>query len=244
MTDSPDPQIVGLHVRRYKNLTDVWVPWSDGIAIVGVNGSGKTNLLESVTVLAGTPTTLELASPRLQLPAAGDLALLVRRVPEDQPWPPEDARRGRRLAADSDQEWARDVLKEATAWSQWWDDLGATMAATVEAALQDVLPTPVSDFVMALLKDPVVAYRLQAVDLPPTADGSPVRRSFSRVLLAAAVPDEVMPHLGSLPPAFRPLRDNGDDTLPADVGLVAAPCAEGGDLVLSRLVQCVTLRLD
>ena len=49
MTDYPtgDAQrIVGVEVRRYKNLVDVWLPWSDGVALFGINGAGKTNLLE------------------------------------------------------------------------------------------------------------------------------------------------------------------------------------------------------
>ena len=36
-----EPKIVGLEVGRYKNLRDVWLPWSDGIALFGSNGSGN-----------------------------------------------------------------------------------------------------------------------------------------------------------------------------------------------------------
>jgi len=46
MVDRPSevPALVGVEVREYKNLVDLWLPWSDGIATFGVNGAGKTTL--------------------------------------------------------------------------------------------------------------------------------------------------------------------------------------------------------
>ena len=60
-----DLGIVGLEVRQYKNLRDIWLPWSDGLALFGINGAGKTNLLECLALLMGSDQTIDLARPRL-----------------------------------------------------------------------------------------------------------------------------------------------------------------------------------
>jgi len=59
-----EPEIVGVHIPAYKNLTDVWGPWSDGLALVGTNGAGKTDLLEAHALLIGTKECLRLGSGR------------------------------------------------------------------------------------------------------------------------------------------------------------------------------------
>lgn len=60
-------RIVGIHVPLYKNLRGVWLPWNDGLALVGANGSGKTNLLEAMALVIGTPETLACALGRIDL---------------------------------------------------------------------------------------------------------------------------------------------------------------------------------
>ena len=62
MTDVPSnmPAPVAVHVERYKNLSDMWFPWSNGMAFFGENGAGKTNLLEALAILMGTEETISL----------------------------------------------------------------------------------------------------------------------------------------------------------------------------------------
>jgi energy-coupling factor transporter ATP-binding protein EcfA2 len=72
-----EPSLVGVHIPSYKNLVDVWLPWSSGLALVGANGAGKTNLLEALALLMGTEETLRLCKPRLEEGSAAGLSVVV-----------------------------------------------------------------------------------------------------------------------------------------------------------------------
>lgn len=78
MRANSEPSLVGVHIPSYKNLVDVWLPWSPGLALVGANGAGKTNLLEALALLMGTEETLRLCKPRLAEGSAAGLSVVVR----------------------------------------------------------------------------------------------------------------------------------------------------------------------
>lgn len=61
-------ELVRLLVPAYKNLRDVVIPWTSGVTLIGANGAGKTNLLETMALLFGTDETLDRSSDRLALP--------------------------------------------------------------------------------------------------------------------------------------------------------------------------------
>src|SRR5436190_2167820 len=82
------PRILGVDIRRYKNLESVWLPWADGMALFGANGAGKTNLLEALAILLGTEGTVAGCRRRLVTPNADDLALVIEMPPSVLPWPP------------------------------------------------------------------------------------------------------------------------------------------------------------
>ena len=83
------PEIVGVEIRRYKNLANIWLPWSDGMAIFGANGVGKTNLLEALALLLGSPPTLGWAKSRLEQPAPHALSLVAKVRASTLPWSPD-----------------------------------------------------------------------------------------------------------------------------------------------------------
>jgi hypothetical protein len=80
------PELLGVHIRRYKNLVDQWIPWSPGVAFFGANGAGKTNVLEALCLLTGRPDTLLRARERIIAPAAGELRMFCRGTPRGLPW--------------------------------------------------------------------------------------------------------------------------------------------------------------
>ncbi len=89
-SDRGPVRILGIHVPLYKNLQGVWLPWNDGLALVGANGSGKTNLLEAMALLLGTPETLARALGRIDIRQAAGLAVVVTNDHARMPLPPDD----------------------------------------------------------------------------------------------------------------------------------------------------------
>lgn len=100
-------------MRHYKNLAAVRVSLADRNVLYGPNGSGKTNLLEALALIAGTPSTLRNAAHRLSQPEPGAIEIVV------SPWD------GRGAAE--------------THLSDWWHDRGvfdlpASWAEGIEAS--------------------------------------------------------------------------------------------------------------
>src|SRR3954447_4671799 len=83
--------IVGVHIPAYKNLRDIWIRWSDGLALLGANGAGKSNLLEAIALLLGTEETLRRGRHRFDLRVTG-LSVVVRDDQEHMPLPPDGGR--------------------------------------------------------------------------------------------------------------------------------------------------------
>jgi len=134
---APTPIAVkGLHVRRYKNLRDVFVPWSDGMAVFGVNGAGKTNLLECLALLLGTPRTVALASSRLLQPEKDYLAIDVRVDEDHLPMPPDEAFRFT-APLPAEVQGSFPALARAAAGADWWRALGASQGASFSSGLAE-----------------------------------------------------------------------------------------------------------
>jgi len=215
----PEPRLVGVEIRAYKNLRDVWIPWHGGLAFFGVNGSGKTNVLECLALLMGTRRTLDLAAPRIAHPRPGDLALLARPGLAALPWPAglvlawagPLATTRRRSGVGRDGSVA--VLDRAVADAAWWRQLGATRGRTfTESLSSSSLPAVLREYLAGLTRDPVLGYRLIDVERSPSDEdaGSPaVVRRFQLTLLAADLPEDiaVLARSATLPSVLSPLRD-------------------------------------
>lgn len=156
--DRPDRgpvQILGIHVPSYKNVQDAWLPWTDGLALVGANGSGKTNLLEAMSLLLGTPETLTRVRERVDAGQAAGLSVIVTNDHARMPLPPDE-----RFDTFGSQRWAPRYA-QLKADSDWW------RAAN---------PDPGSpEWAQA-----TVRYTLQYVHL---GEGAVLERTFSRSLL-------------------------------------------------------------
>ena len=151
-----DPvQILGVHVPSYKNLGNVWLPWSDGLALVGANGSGKTNLLEAMSLLLATPETLTRAAGRIDFNQAAGLSVIVTNDHARMPLPPDER---------------FDILGSPT-WTPRYAQLKADSAWWRTADPDSDSP----EWTQA-----TVRYTLECVKL---GNGSVLERTFSRSLL-------------------------------------------------------------
>jgi energy-coupling factor transporter ATP-binding protein EcfA2 len=203
-SDPSRPELVGLRIGEYKNLRDVWLPWSDGVALFGVNGAGKTNLLECLALLLGTEQTVALSGLRLSIPAPDNLSVVVRPGAGALPWPPYLVLRSLFEQSDEDLVRAFPPLARGKDDNNWWRMLGVTSGMDFPKGLASAgLPDPVVEFVAALSARPVVRYSLTLVE---TTDPHKLSRRFARTLLARNVPDAVREAAGQLPDAFGPLR--------------------------------------
>lgn len=184
-------QIHAVQISRYKNLRDVWLPWNDALAVFGVNGSGKTNLLECLTLLMGTSRSLDLAWNRLDVPEPDALSMLVRVAPEDLPV-------GASVAASFDVDWglrggvdsfveALEVLKDL----KWWAGLGVSEGGDFLDSIASLgLHPALQDYIAAEVENPVIRYSLEDVQLKRQAgafEDRPeeivVTRRFRRTLM-------------------------------------------------------------
>lgn len=158
-SDHGKVRILGIHVPRYKNLQGVWLPWGDGLALVGANGSGKTNLLEAMALLLGTPETLARALDRIDINQAAGLAVVVTNDHSRMPLPPDD----------------RFDLFDRSTWNPRYGQLQDDNAWW--RATQPDADSPA-------WKQATVRYTLQHVR---ASDNGVLERTFSRSLLPAGV---------------------------------------------------------
>ena len=213
--DGASPGLVGLEIRQYKNLRDVWLPWSDGLAIFGVNGAGKTNLLECLVLLLGTDQTVSLAGARLAQPEPDALSVIARPGVVSLPWPP-NAVLERNLAPETVAKFI-DVfppLGRAAADAGWWRMLGSSAGEDFAEGITSCgLPPDVGAYLADLGADPVVRYSLTRIQYSSSSavtdeEAQIVSRGFARTLMADDLPQAVSKAFDELPDAFAPLRSH------------------------------------
>lgn len=188
-----EASIVGVHIPAYKNLADVWLPWSPGLSLVGQNGAGKTNVLEALALLMGTEETLRLCGDRLATPSAEGLSVVVRDDGNALPVGPS-------TLADADLGSLGPEFEQLQHDLDWWLTEGIREGGTFADALGAwILPEDLRRIFLAAARSSIVQYTLLGVDHQP---GKQVRRLFRRTLLTD-LPLRGGPAPSS--PAFSPL---------------------------------------
>jgi len=208
------PRAIGVRVGRYKNLIDQWVPWSDGMALFGANGSGKTNFLEALAILLGTDQTLMLTQQRLGTVQPGALEFVCEVAAEELPWSPITV-----LSLDVGQYTNQTqilkqfpVLDRALRDAKWWTGIGVDRGDSFIDGLRALsLTDEMLDYLKTQVDRPAIRYTLESFSCKFERDDegqvvSDVRRFFSRTLMGAAPPDLLIRQADALPDIFSPLR--------------------------------------
>jgi energy-coupling factor transporter ATP-binding protein EcfA2 len=222
-----DIELLELAVKKYKNLRDLRIPWSQRTVLYGQNGVGKTNLLETLALCFGSTATSWQLAKRAEVPEPGAISAVIAGGCDELPLPPAVCLRG----SDGSEKTKRAPLVQSSA--VFWDGFGATegSGSTWLEAIEGCVAHPK---LQALLKDmwerPLVRCTLETVeglseaarvdrsewhdsywldDAPPVA----FRRHFSRVLVFEGQPPgwliDLAPSLGD---AFSPFRRWLDDS--------------------------------
>jgi hypothetical protein len=188
------PRLVELQIRHYKNLRDVYLAWSDGLALFGVNGAGKTNLLECLTLLLGSGQAIGLAGPRLVTPGPDDLAFLARPGMSSLPWPPDLVIPLEDVASEADPSHIPGI-ERAGSDALWWRLMGVAAGTDFDAGLTRAgLPDVVRKWLGVITDDPVVRYQLSHIERQPSQHveaADDVHRYFARTLMSRDIPPDV-----------------------------------------------------
>ncbi|MDX6309448.1 MAG: hypothetical protein QOI06_2494 [Nocardioidaceae bacterium] len=197
---------VGVHIREYKNLSNVWLPWSDGLALFGANGAGKTNILECLALLLGTDQTVQLAGPRLLTPLPGSLSLVAFVDAGLLPLPP-DLVMAEELEMPLATHWP--ISHRVDGDAEWWRILGCDHGADLREGLASAgIPDDVLDFLDEATAHPIIRFTLVGIGGEHPADrwAPPIHRMFTRTLMASSVPEGLREVAERLPEVFAPLR--------------------------------------
>ena len=202
MTDVPSnmPAPVAVHVERYKNLSDTWIPWSNGMAFFGENGAGKTNLLEALAILLGTVETISLCRDRLpKRLSEGALSMICEVSWEEMPLPPSlvlplDVGR-----FDLSLQRTFPVLARVAQDTAWWEQHSVSEGDSVAEGLANS-GQPVGESTLNLIGEleygmypSYIRYTLKSFERDFDASdgfGTTVRRVFSRTLVVPVTAEE------------------------------------------------------
>ncbi|MDT9591601.1 AAA family ATPase [Nocardioides zeae] len=149
-------QILGVHIPAYKNLVDVWIPWHDAFALVGANGAGKSNVLEALTLLAGSDESVAAMRDRANLAAIQGASLIVANDSNGLPGEPADF--------DDEVMAAQPALAQVRRDQMWWRREGVAHGLTfAEAVAAWELPDEVKIACLAASARPLIQYTLVAL---------------------------------------------------------------------------------
>ncbi|WP_433317950.1 AAA family ATPase [Micromonospora chersina] len=206
-------RILGVGIREYKNLSDVWLPWSEKLAIFGANGSGKTNVLECLALLMGTDETIRLARRRLERPKPDALSVILAGVPAPLLPPARSLRHHDWLverveAAGHDYpDQARRLLEGFVVGGQWWQAMGVRDGDSVEDGLMRAgVPQKAATLVDELLRTAVIRFDLESINLDATMPSGSVARRFHRTLMVQELMEDLIRVADALPDVFAPFR--------------------------------------
>lgn len=186
-------QLTSVSIADYKNLRNVELPWSDVTVLFGLNGSGKTNVLECLGLMFGTDRTLRLLEERAALPAPASLSCRAQVSSRHLPLPPDIAAP---LAG------FPDVADRLASDLRWWSSLGVTSGDTFVGCLIEAgLPGLIVDLIVNHVERPELHYTLDAMEGFAESD-----RRYGRILTIPAVTDELLALAADLPTPFEPLR--------------------------------------
>ncbi|EYR63519.1 hypothetical protein N866_20140 [Actinotalea ferrariae CF5-4] len=240
--------IRGVYIRKYKNLRDIWLPWHDGTAIFGANGTGKTNLLEALAILFNAEEALPLTAKRRADITPGDLEVIAQVPIEELPWPPNT----QFTVPEKIELHELPGLVRAILDRRWWDSIGGPGGDTFAEGIAALgVPEAVVTYLRDQIDQPVIRYTLRDItfkktsifddDLPGTVDDDPPSSTvrYDRTLLGAAPPASVAEIAAVLPDVFAPLRTAlAEHTRGATAGMVdllALPPAESIPVTLQWL---------
>lgn len=219
--------ILGVHVPAYKNLRSVWVPWSDGLVLLGANGAGKTNLLEVIALILGNNDTLVRGLHRFDFSVSG-VSVVVAGDHERMPLAPHATKR-----INYPDVWEGGLAEQIVADDKWWRDCSPDQFAV----------TP--DWRAA-----TVRYTLEAIG-PSLTDNARFERRFKRTLLKVGAGKTGPPSAGeavlqlpdaTVPPAELNWLPRLRTTAEADDDLIRA--FDEAQVQLARLVVTVNDSLE
>lgn len=145
-----------MYVRRFRGLTDLWLPWSGRSSVIGENAVGKTRLLEALARLTGSPETLRLLADSRTPPAPDtDVSVIVREFTDALP----HTRKLTVGVAQLDLPQLEPVRQDAAWWAQLSPPASPTLGAVLDAVdrgARDVLE-PLLD---QAAERPLIRYRL------------------------------------------------------------------------------------
>jgi hypothetical protein len=75
--EGPGELLTELYIRRYKNLEVFRMPLGARVVLYGENGTGKTNVLEALALVAGSHITTYQVAPRLVAPDPGAIEVVT-----------------------------------------------------------------------------------------------------------------------------------------------------------------------
>lgn len=207
-------RLVGLEIRAYKQLRDMWLPLSGSAAVFGTNGVGKSTLFECLALIAGSESTTSAIWRRTAQPAPGALAVVASVPAARALLAPTDVqvleRALEQLQPDAVVQGIRELLPmgEAVGPSlKYWRGLGLDGPAGLEEALAaQGMPEALVEWLTAALRAPVVKYALSSVTVQEDDEGDlRTSRSFDCTLLVDDLPPWLSNATGDLPAVLAPL---------------------------------------
>ncbi|GAA3721493.1 hypothetical protein GCM10022399_42320 [Terrabacter ginsenosidimutans] len=188
------PQPVAVHIRSYKNFQNVWLPWADGIALFGLNGVGKTNLLEALAILLGTDHTVALARHRFPDLESVSLSIVCRVAWDEMPLAPDVIAPLNLAHAGEDLIKKYPVVGRVLQDRAWWQELGATEGWSFADGLASA-QQGVDEDVLQLIREmeegfyhAYVRYDLESLQIAEHVDAvsrlDKVERRLARTLVA------------------------------------------------------------